>query len=32
MTTHGALEVLGEVSETLGDAVTFGAGTVLDAE
>jgi 2-dehydro-3-deoxyphosphogluconate aldolase/(4S)-4-hydroxy-2-oxoglutarate aldolase len=32
MTTPGALEVLGKVSERFGDDVIFGAGTVLDAE
>jgi 2-dehydro-3-deoxyphosphogluconate aldolase/(4S)-4-hydroxy-2-oxoglutarate aldolase len=32
MTTPGALEVLGKVTERFGDDVIFGAGTVLDAE
>lgn len=32
MTTPGALDVLGTVAAKFGDAVSFGAGTVLDAE
>jgi len=32
MTTPGALEGLGKVTERFGDDVIFGAGTVLDAE
>ncbi len=32
MTTPGAIEVIRQAVESLGDDVTFGAGTVLDAE
>ena len=32
MTTPNALDVIGEVSRRLGDAVTVGVGSVLDAE